>query len=164
MNTISAAIILSGININSSLAKLTRADSIYTTIAQIDSLKSKILNPKISIHQIHFDELTHKHYIDYINLFFVLSTFGEMNTMLFTDDTQVEIIDAAKMICMPHVRRVSIHLTKPNILKQSTYITKIAALANGVGAQMTLDDSHGVNLRGTMDIRQISFPTINIAK
>ena len=94
MNRITAAIILSGININSSLAKLKQLDSIYTTTTHIDSLKSKILNPKISIHTIHFEELAHQHYIDYTNLFFILSSFGEMNTELFTDDTQVEIIDA----------------------------------------------------------------------
>ena len=164
MNKVSAAIILSGMNINSSLAKLKQTDIIYATTSHIDYIKSKILNSKTSVHAIHFEELTHQQCIDYINLFFVLSSFGEMNTELFADDTQVEIIDAVKMISMPHVRRVSIHLTKLHILNTSAYITKIAALANGVGAQITLDDSQGVHLRGIMDIRDNSLSTINITK
>ncbi len=155
---------LSDVNLNASLAIANQCDYIYTTPNLLNILKFKKQGSATKIYTIDFSEFKKNKFIETDHMFFVLATFGEMQTFLFLDDTQLVIFEAAKMITMPHVFNINISLTNPQQLNTNKNIQQIYAFAKSVGALVSLNDSHGNLLDGKIGPIDHQSLTINISK
>ena len=163
MSIIKTGIVLAEIVQKSSLEIIRQCEFIYASNTILNKLSMQRLNTKTTIHEIYFDALNERE-IDFDDLFFALATFGEMPLFLIGHEKQINIAHAAKIIQMPHIRKLSITLDNSALSKSMREIGKIEAtlaragiqtvIKNGKDQVVNLDDNIGRHKTITLDLRK----------
>ena len=152
MNRQSAALILTDIQLKNSIKKIRNFDFIYASKQILNKIIEIDLYPKLKIQEIYFEALESCERINYNDLFIALSTLGEMRTSLIASDKQIDILNAANMIKLPHIEHISIVLDKAKLNNSIHNIAKAKIIANKARAHANIRNEKDDVLGGSVDI------------
>ena len=116
------------------------------------------------LYSINFETLDTKEHISYKDLFTGIAVFGEMEVNLIVDDRQSSIVDAAKMIKMPHVSKISIAILDLHNTKFIEDIKESSHIANEAKAEVTIMDEDNQKLSGRIKIQNHKVIILELKK
>ena len=147
-----AALILTDIPSRNSIEKIRNFDVIYASKQILNDIIKIHSYPKAKVHEIYFEALESCEKISCNDLFIALSTLGEMQTYFIASEKQIDILNAANMIKLPHIERISIVLDKANLNNSIHNITKAKIIANGARAYANIKNEKDDILDGLVNI------------
>jgi len=164
MGRAKTTIILSCLCLKNSLAIIEAHSPIYACRDVIKKIKDEDIDIHSNINEISFEALNSGKIVKVQDLFFALASFGETHVRLIASDTQLNIVDAANMIKLPHVLNIKIFASNLQDTKLIDRIKLASKIAIQSKARMTIKNEENQELTGQINIYHHKILIIDLEK